>query len=107
MGDPPPTPRRTPGGALPPHLARPRHPGSNGHAARPVPGLMPQAWSELDEEDDARLAAERTAFRRVAEIGPELQVHRSLRPSRAAIIGVLLVAAVIVLAVVAYRMAPP
>ena len=72
-----------------------------------MPGLMPHGWAELDEQDDARLAAERTAFRRVAEIEPELQVHRSVRPSRAVIVGVLVIAAVIVLAVVAYRMAPP
>jgi hypothetical protein len=100
--------RRAPGGALPPHLARPRHPESNGHAAQPrQPRLMPEAWGQLDAEDEERLAAERTAFRRVAEILPGAEVRSSGRPSAAALAGVVLVVAVVVLAVVLYRMAPP
>ncbi|HXA28325.1 MAG TPA: hypothetical protein VN193_06215 [Candidatus Angelobacter sp.] len=106
MGDDP-RPRRTPGGALPPRLARPRHPESNGHTPHELPGLMPQSWEQLDQEDEERLQAERTAFRRVAEVVPGVEVHASGRPSRAAVIGVLLVAAVVVLAIVLYRMAPP
>jgi hypothetical protein len=108
MGDEP-RPRRTPGGALPPHLARPRHPESNGHAPEPPqqPRLMPQSWATLDDEDEQRLAAERTAFRRVAEVVPGVEVRPSGRPSAIAIVGVVLVIAVVVLAVVLYRMAPP
>jgi hypothetical protein len=106
MGEDP-RPRRTPGGALPPHLARPRRPESNGHTPHPMPSLMPHAWENLDAEDEERLAAERTAFRRVAEVMPDAEVRASGRPSLAAIVGIALVVAVVVLAVVLYRMAPP
>jgi hypothetical protein len=106
MGDDP-KPRRTPGGALPPHLARPRRPEGNGHGPRPMPRLMPEAWERLDAEDDEHLAAERTAFRRVAEVMPDVEVRASGRPSRAAILGALLIVGVVVLAVVLYRLAPP
>jgi hypothetical protein len=72
-----------------------------------MPSLMPHAWENLDAEDEERLAAERTAFRRVAEVMPGAEVRASGRPSVAAIVGIALVVAVVVLAVVLYRMAPP
>ena len=87
-------------------MARPRRPEANGHAA----GAQPQPserWRELDAEDERRIDAERTAFRRVAEILPEAEVGASGRPSRAVVVATLLLAAVVVLAVVLYRMAPP
>lgn len=112
MGEHPSRPRRTPGGALPPKLARPRHPERNGHAPEPAPApsapsMMPRDWAALDAEDDARLAAERTAFRRVVDVLPRHEVRASGRPSPAVLIGVLALVAVVVLAVVLYRMAPP
>ncbi|HZS12969.1 MAG TPA: hypothetical protein VFC09_00085 [Candidatus Dormibacteraeota bacterium] len=106
MGEDP-GPRRTPGGALPPRLARPRRPESNGYTTRPRQPLSLRAWESLDAEDEERLQAERTAFRRVAEVVRDVEVRSSGRPSRAVVLGVLLVAAVVVLAVVVYRMAPP
>jgi hypothetical protein len=108
MGEPP-RPRRLPGGALPPRLARPDRPGSNGHAPPPPRQELRDgtAWGEVDAEDEQRLAAERTAFRRVAEITGEARVRASGRPSPAVIAGVLIVVGLVVLAVVLYRMAPP
>lgn len=112
MGEQPQTPRRMPGGALPPRYARPRSPESNGHAPAPPPPparrpLTGEAWRRLDAEDEQRIAAERTAFRRVADVLPDNEVRASGRPSPAVLIGTLLVVAVVVLAVVLYRMAPP
>jgi len=111
--------RRLPGGTLPPHLARPHVPTGNGHTApqapapRPARPLRPATperqrdWAEVDAEDERRMVAERIAFRRVAELDPGVEVRASGRPSAAVVIGVLLVAGLIVLAVVLYRMAPP
>jgi hypothetical protein len=72
-----------------------------------MPRLMPRAWEQVDAEDEERLTAERTAFRRVAEVVPDAQLRSSGRPSPAVIVGVLVVVAVVVLALVLYRMAPP
>jgi hypothetical protein len=99
--------RRVPGGALPPHLGRPRQPESNGHARERPLGLRRGAWEDVDEEDDTRLAAERVAFQRVADIDGRVEVRPSGRPSAAVIIGVLVAVGLVVLAVVLYRMAPP
>jgi hypothetical protein len=112
--------RRLPGGTLPPHLARPHAPGGNGHAVpaappaiRPARPLRPAAplrqpdWADVDAEDERRMVAERIAFRRVAELDPGVEVRAAGRPSPAVVVGVLLVAGLIVLAVVLYRMAPP
>lgn len=101
-----PRPRRTPGGFVPPSVARPQAPSSNGHH-REQPLDMRSAWAGVDAEDEHRLAAERTAFQRVADVDPNLQVRASGRPSTAAIVGVLIVVGLVVLAVVLYRMAPP
>jgi hypothetical protein len=126
MGEDP-RPHRIPGGALPRRLARPTRPETNGHSRhravdlrgaggdRPEPhiaderplGLNRAAWEDLDAEDDQRLQAERTAFRRVAEVASGAQVDRSGRPSAAVIAAVLVVVAVVLLAVLLYRMAPP
>ncbi len=95
-----------PGGALPPRYVRPRRPEANGHAA-PVQPDSGERWRELDAEDERRIDAERTAFRRVAEILPDAEVGASGRPSRAVVLATLLLVGVVVLAVVLYRMAPP
>jgi hypothetical protein len=105
MADPP--HRRVPGGALPPHLARPRKPEHNGHGPDRPLGLRRGAWQDVDAEDDNRLAADRVSFRRVADIDPGVQVRPSGRPSTAVIVGVLVALGLVVLAVVLYRMAPP
>jgi hypothetical protein len=68
---------------------------------------MPRDWAALDAEDDARLAAERTAFRRVVDVLPQNEVRASGRPSLAVVIGVVVIVAVVVLAVLVYRTAPP
>jgi hypothetical protein len=132
-------PRRTPGGALPPRLVRPRQPETNGHTPHPpaTPAEQPQdtaadqprapggpdwhdldgtdrrrrhlgvTWQELDAEDEEQREHERVAFRRVADVVPSAGVESSGRPSTAVIAGVLIVVALVVLAVVLYRMAPP
>jgi hypothetical protein len=102
-----PRPHRTPGGSVPPNLARPRPPSSNGHSKDRPLGMLRSTWSDVDAEDDHQLAAERTAFQRVADVDPGMQVRASSRPSTAAVIGVLIVVGLVVLAVVLYRMAPP
>jgi hypothetical protein len=108
MADPPPKPRRTPGGFVPPRPARPTTPSSNGHAPHDRPlGLRRSAWQDIDDEDDVELAAKRVRFQRVADVDDTAQVRTSGRPSRAALIGALIVVAVVVLAVILYRMAPP
>lgn len=106
MADPGP-PRRTPGGFVPPRLARPRPPQGNGHKAKRPLNLNRSAWEDVDSEDEQRLAAERVRFQRVAELDDSQRVRASGRPSRAVLIGVLIVVAAVVLAVVAYRLAPP
>ena len=106
MADPT-RPRRTPGGFLPPNLARPRAPESNGHAAQRPLNLNRSAWEDVDAEDEQRVAAERVRFQRVAELEDSAQVRISARPSRAVLVGVLIVVTAVVLAVVLYRMAPP
>jgi len=104
-----PRPRRTPGGALPPKLARPRQPESNGHhRATPTPQRhLGVTWQQLDAEDEEQSDHERVAFRRVADVVPSARVTTGGRPSTAVIAGVLIVVALVVLAVVLYRMAPP
>jgi hypothetical protein len=101
-------PRRTPGGYVPPDIVRPQAPESNGHAPEERPLMLRRsAWSDVDAEDERHLAAQRTAFERVADIDPNVQVRASGRPSVAAVVGALIVVGLIVLAVVLYRMAPP
>jgi len=102
-----PRPHRTPGGFVPSNLARPRPPSSNGHAKDRPLGMLRSTWSDVDAEDERLLAAERTAFERVADVDPGMQVRASGRPSTAAIVGALVIVALVVLAVVLYRMAPP
>jgi hypothetical protein len=102
-----PRPQRTPGGYVPPQVARPRAPESNGHGReRGLEALRP-TWTDLDAEDERTLAAQRTAFERVADVDPQLQVRASARPSLAVVVGVAIVVGLVVLAVVLYRMAPP
>jgi hypothetical protein len=107
MADPP-KPRRTPGGFVPPGLVKPTTPERNGHppAERPL-GLRRSAWQDVDEDDEALLAAERVHFERVADVADAARVRISGRPSSAVLLGVLIVVAAVVLAVVLYRMAPP
>jgi hypothetical protein len=101
-------PRRTPGGFVPPKLARPQPPATNGHSPQPRPlNLRRSAWSDVDEEDERVLAAERVTFQRVADVDPNVQVRASGRPTRAALVGVLVILGLVVLAVVLYRFAPP
>ncbi len=106
MADPSP-PRRTPGGYVPPQLLRPRPPAGNGHDPERPLNLSRSAWEDIDEEDAQRVSAERVRFQRVAEIDDVAQVRASGRPSRAVLVGVLIVVAAVVLAVMLYRMAPP
>jgi hypothetical protein len=106
MADPSP-PRRTPGGFLPPKIVRPRPPATNGHSPDRPLNLRRSAWEDVDEEDAQHLDAERVRFQRVAELDDSAQVRASARPSRAVLVGVLIVAAAVVLAVVLYRTAPP
>lgn len=106
MADPP-GPRRTPGGFVPPRIARPQTPGGNGHAAERPLNLNRSAWEDVDQEDEQRVAAERVRFQRVADLDDAAQVRASARPSRAVLVGVLIVVAAVVLAVVLYRLAPP
>jgi hypothetical protein len=103
----PPRPRRTPGGFVPPSIVRPHPPGSNGHSADRPLNLNRSAWEDVDADDDQRVAAERVRFQRVAELDDAAQVRASARPSRAVLVGVLIVVAAVVLAVLLYRMAPP
>ena len=100
-------PPRTPGGYVPPRIARPRTPPGNGHAPQRPLNLRRSAWEDVDDDDAERLAAERVRFQRVAELDDSAQVRSSGVPSRAVLIAVLVVVAVVVLAVVLYRMAPP
>lgn len=106
MAEPPP-PRRTPGGFVPPQIVRPHPPETNGHGRDRPLGLRRSAWEDVDAEDSERVSAERVRFQRVAELDDSTQVRASDRPSRAVLIGVLIVVAAVVLAVVLYRMAPP
>ena len=104
----PPKPRRTPGGFVPPRIAKPSPPASNGHAKpnRPL-GMRRSAWEDVDTEDEVHLSAERVRFQRVADIDDTQQVRATGRPSRAVLIGVLIVVAAVALAVLLYRLAPP
>ena len=99
--------RGTPGGSLPPHLAAPRKPASNGHVPDRPLGLRRGSWEEIDAEDDLHLAAQRTPFRRLVDIDDRQRVRTSGGPSPAVIIGVALVLALVALAVILYRLAPP
>lgn len=105
MADPS-RPRRTPGGFVPPNLVRPHPPESNGHSHDRPLNLRRSAWEDVDAEDAERVAAERVRFQRVAEMDDSAQVRVSGGPSRAVLLGVLIVVAAVVLAVVLYRMAP-
>ena len=107
MAADPPPPRRTPGGFVPPRTARPRPPETNGHHVDRPLNLRRTAWEDVDAEDEARVTAERVRFQRVADLDDSVQVRASGRPSRAVVIGVLILVAAVVLAVVLYRMAPP
>lgn len=112
-------PRRPglPGGALPPSIARARPPESNGNIAPTDPEPSPHppltrgraAWEDLDADDLERSAAapQRTEFRRLLEMTPERAVRTGSTPSLAVWIGIALVVAVVILAIVLYRLAPP
>jgi hypothetical protein len=102
-----PRPRRTPGGYVPPDIARARPPEGNGHAPHRPLGMLRSTWSDVDAEDEQTLQAERTKFERVADLDPGIEVRASARPSIAVIAGVLVVVALVVVAVLLYRMAPP
>jgi len=108
MADPTP-PRRTPGGYVPPKVARPTPPQTNGHHADRPLNVNRSAWQDVDEEDEQHLAADRarTRFERVADMDDSARVRAAGTPSRAVLVGVLIVVAAVVLAVVLYRMAPP
>jgi hypothetical protein len=107
MPDEPP-PRRTPGGFVRRTGAAPKPPESNGHTPDRPLGLLRSAWGAGgDAEEERATAADRTAFKRVADIQPAAEVQSSGRPSIAVLVGVLIVVGVVVLAVVLYRMAPP
>jgi len=96
----PQSPRRLPGGALPPRYARPHAPEANGHAPAPPPAEELQRLDAEEEPESGR-------FRRVAEIVPDAAVATSGRPALVVIVATLVVIGVVVLAVVLYRMAPP
>ena len=102
-----PRPRRTPGGYVPPDLARPRTPATNGHSPHRPLNMLRSTWRDVDAEDEQSLQAERTKFQRVADLDPGIQVRASARPPMAVIAGVLLVVVLIVVAVLLYRTAPP
>jgi len=102
-----PRPRRTPGGYVPSEIARPRTPASNGHTPNRPLNMLRSTWSDVDAEDEQSIQAERTKFQRVADLDPGIEVRASTRPSVAVIAGVLVVVALVVLAVLLYRMAPP
>jgi len=108
MADPTP-PRRTPGGFVPPRAAQPIPPHTNGHHHDRPLGLDRSAWEDVDEEDEQGLAAERdrVRFQRVADMDDSAKVRTAGSPSRAVLVGVLIVVTAVVLAVVLYRMAPP
>lgn len=108
MADPTP-PRRTPGGFVPPRVAKPEPPHTNGHRLDRPLNLNRSAWEEVDQEDEQRVAAEqdRVRFQRVADMDDSARVRAAGTPSRAVLVGVLIVVAAVVLAVVLYRMAPP
>src|SRR5258708_34564257 len=93
MADPP-KPRRTPGGFVPPGLVKPTTPAPNGHPPpdRPL-GLRRSAWQDVDADDEVLLAAERVHFERVADVDEAGRGRVSGRPSRAALIGGLVVVA--------------
>ena len=92
---------------MPRQPAKPRRPAGNGHAPDRPLNLRRTAWEDVDAEDDERVSAERVRFQRVAELDDSAQVRASGRPSRAVVVGVLIVVAAVVLAVILYRMAPP
>ena len=92
---------------MPPQLLRPHPPKGNGHTPDRPLNLRRSAWEDVDDEDSQRVSAERVRFERVAELDDTAHVRASGRPSRAVVIGVLIVVAAVVLAVVLYRMAPP
>ncbi|HEV3124385.1 MAG TPA: hypothetical protein VG266_07400 [Candidatus Dormibacteraeota bacterium] len=112
-----PPPRRPgiPGGSLPPSVARPRAPASNGKDITPVHderrplGVVRAAWQDLDAEelDHTAEVAQRTEFRRLMEMTPERAVRAGSTPSPVVWLGIFIVALVIALAVILYRLAPP
>jgi hypothetical protein len=96
-----------PGGSLPRQLARPEvaPPPANGRR-RPL-GAVRSVWQDLDDDDvPPPDVPRRVSFRTVADLPPGSHVRISGRPSRAALIGLVIVVAVVVLAVLAYRLAP-